>query len=67
MSRLTNSAPKEVDLGMNTNLTANRKHVNTEHSLIIHNFTAYDVGLYYCLGLEGQERQNKYNFLVDRM
>lgn len=65
MSRLTNSTPHEVDLGMNSNLTANRKHVNTEHTLIIHNFTSYDIGLYYCLGLEGQERENKYNFLVD--
>lgn len=65
MSKLANSEPQEVDLGMNSNLTANRKHVNAEHSLIIHNFTTYDIGFYFCLGLEEQERENKYNFLVD--
>lgn len=57
---------KEVRLGMENNMTANRIHVNSEHSLIIHNFTSNDTGLYSCKGLEQQEEENKYNFLTDR-
>ncbi|XP_015834535.1 uncharacterized protein LOC103312737 isoform X1 [Tribolium castaneum] len=57
-------APSEVDLDMNNNSTLARVHVNKEHSLIIHNFTENDTGLYYCERYEG-EQQDKYNYLVD--
>lgn len=50
---------------MENNLTLNRIHINPEHSLIIHNFTSNDTGLYYCKGLEDQDQENKYNFLTD--
>ncbi|XP_064214923.1 uncharacterized protein LOC103312737 isoform X2 [Tribolium castaneum] len=49
---------------MNNNSTLARVHVNKEHSLIIHNFTENDTGLYYCERYEG-EQQDKYNYLVD--
>ncbi|KAJ8942375.1 hypothetical protein NQ318_000355 [Aromia moschata] len=46
-------------------LARNLAEVNTEHSLIINNFTENDTGLYYCLGLEQQDESEKYNYLVD--
>ncbi|XP_068907187.1 uncharacterized protein [Tenebrio molitor] len=49
---------------MNNNSTKNRIHVNSEHSLVIHNFTGNDTGLYYCQRFEG-EQEEKYNYLVD--
>lgn len=56
---------EEVHLDMNNKMTANRVHINLQHSLIIHNFTENDTGLYSCQGLEQQEQENKYNFLTD--
>lgn len=56
---------REVTLDMETNLTINKIHVNVEHTLIIHNVSDKDRGLYFCIGLEGQETEKKYNYLID--
>lgn len=50
---------------MENNITANRVHINPEHSLIIHNFAQNDTGFYSCLHLDGQENDTQYNFLID--
>lgn len=56
---------REVTLDMETNITMNKIHVNIEHTLIITNVSASDCGLYFCMGLEGQESEKKYNYLID--
>lgn len=58
---------EEVKLDMNNNLTLSRILINTHHTLIFHNITYNDSGLYYCRGLEEQEAEFKYNFLLDSM
>lgn len=65
MSSFVNGTMREVTLDMETNLRLNKIHVNTEHTLIIHHVNESDSGLYFCMGLEGQESENKYNYLID--
>lgn len=52
---------------MDSQSTLNRLHVNQAHSLIFRDVLQSDSGFYFCLGLEGQEAQKKYNYLVDSM
>ncbi|KAF5282203.1 hypothetical protein FQR65_LT02900 [Abscondita terminalis] len=62
---LTKARPQEVHLGMDSNSTHNRIHVNLEHSLIFREFFINDTGFYYCIGLEGQETENRFSYFVD--
>ncbi|KAK4886356.1 hypothetical protein RN001_002627 [Aquatica leii] len=62
---LSNAQPQEVRLGMESNTSHNRVLVNLEHSLIFRKFFTNDTGFYYCIGLEAQESENKFSYLVD--
>lgn len=65
IDKLGLTQPHEVSLSMENEMILNRILVNTEHSLIINNFSEADTGLYYCLGFEQEDKQEKYNYLVD--
>ncbi|KAJ8955048.1 hypothetical protein NQ314_006926 [Rhamnusium bicolor] len=65
IDKLGLTRPREVQLSMENEMELNRILVNTEHSLIINNFSAADTGLYYCVGFEQQNEEEKYNYLVD--
>ncbi|KAJ8911092.1 hypothetical protein NQ315_000552 [Exocentrus adspersus] len=65
IDKLGLSEPHEVSLGMENEMELNRIVVNAQHSLIINNFSETDTGLYYCLGFEQQNKDEKYNYLVD--
>lgn len=62
---LGKSSPEEVHLGMHSNSSLNRVLMNMQHSLIFRNTTVNDTGFYYCIGLEGQESDNKYSYFID--
>lgn len=55
----------QVELDMETNTSLNRIHLNTQHTLTIRNLTQDDRGEYFCKGLEDDELNNKFNFLLD--
>ncbi|XP_018568706.1 uncharacterized protein LOC108908986 [Anoplophora glabripennis] len=65
IDKLGLTQPHEVSLSMENEMELNRVLVNLEHSLIIKNFSETDTGLYYCLGLEHTNQDEKYNYLVD--
>lgn len=65
MNSFINSTMREVTLDMETNVTINKIHVNIDHTLVINNIDEKDCGLYFCIGLEGQEAEKKYNYLID--
>lgn len=60
-----NHTAHEVELDMHTNAALNRISVTTDHTLTIHNITMEDSGQYYCQGLQGQEAENMFNYIID--
>ncbi|XP_024939922.1 uncharacterized protein LOC107266555 isoform X1 [Cephus cinctus] len=56
---------KEVDLGMDNNMSYNRIHVTLEYSLVIKSFQMSDKGIYRCHGQVGQEEEYKFNYRLE--
>lgn len=59
------SQPHELELSMENNMDLNRIRVNTDHTLIIKNFSEPDKGLYICKGLQEDKKNVTFQFLVD--
>lgn len=57
---------KEVELEMDNNISYNRIYTTPDLSLVIKSFSIADVGIYRCHGKEGQEKENKYNYRIER-
>lgn len=57
--------PHELELSMENDLDLNRVRVNTDHTLIIKNFSDSDRGLYICEALQRDEKREDFAFLVD--
>lgn len=47
-------------------MSYNRIYTKTDLSLVIKSFSAADAGIYRCHGEEGQEKENKYNYRIER-
>ncbi|KAL6265452.1 hypothetical protein P5V15_002248 [Pogonomyrmex californicus] len=56
---------KEVELGMDNNISYNRIYTMPDLSLVIKSFTELDTGIYRCHGKEGQEKENKFNYRIE--
>ncbi|XP_025153528.1 uncharacterized protein LOC105183146 [Harpegnathos saltator] len=56
---------KEVELGMDNNVSYSRIYATPDLSLVIRNFSAADAGIYRCHGEEGQEKEDKYNYRIE--
>ncbi|XP_014474495.1 PREDICTED: uncharacterized protein LOC106744334 [Dinoponera quadriceps] len=57
---------KEVELSMDNNVSHSRIYTTPDVSLVIKSFSAVDAGIYRCHGKEGQEKENKYNYRIER-
>lgn len=57
---------KEVELGMDNNVSYSRIYTTPDISLVIKSFSAADTGIYRCHGEQGQEKEDKYNYRVER-
>lgn len=64
--RYRKSPEKEVELGMDNNVSYSRIYTTPDLSLVIKSFSVADAGIYRCHGEEGQERENKYNYRIER-
>lgn len=51
---------------MDNNISYSRVYVTPDLSLVVKNFTITDAGIYRCHGEEGQEKENKYNYRLER-
>ncbi|XP_032673662.1 uncharacterized protein LOC116845267 [Odontomachus brunneus] len=56
---------KEVELGMDNNVSYSRIYTTPDLSLVIKSFSAADAGIYRCHGEEGQEEEDKYNYRIE--
>ncbi|XP_077278576.1 uncharacterized protein LOC143906367 [Temnothorax americanus] len=63
--RYREESEKEVELGMDNNVSYSRVYVTPDLSLVVKNFTVTDAGVYRCHGEEGQEKENKYNYRIE--
>lgn len=57
---------REVELGMDNNVSYNRIYVTLDLSLVIKNIGRADAGIYRCHGQEGQEKEYKFNYRIER-
>ncbi|XP_046395859.1 uncharacterized protein LOC124163101 [Ischnura elegans] len=58
--------PEEMQWNSTLETRQLRVYVNPEHALVMKNYTpSLDEGLYYCQGLDGEENENKFNYLID--
>ncbi|XP_024891261.1 uncharacterized protein LOC112467042, partial [Temnothorax curvispinosus] len=64
--RYREESEKEVELGMDNNVSYSRVYITPDLSLIVKNLTVTDAGVYRCHGEEGQEKENKYNYRIER-
>lgn len=51
---------------MDNNVSYSRVYTTPDLSLVIKSFTITDAGIYKCHGKEGQEKENKYNYRIER-
>ncbi|XP_043667124.1 uncharacterized protein LOC122628675 [Vespula pensylvanica] len=65
--RLQTLPEKEVQLGMDNNVSYNRIYVTLDLSLIIKDIEKTDAGIYRCHGQEGQEEEYKFNYRIEPM
>ncbi|XP_071642820.1 uncharacterized protein [Temnothorax longispinosus] len=63
--RYREESEKEVELGMDNNVSYSRVYITPDLSLVVKNFTVTDAGVYRCHGEEGQEKENKYNYRIE--
>ncbi|XP_033210885.1 uncharacterized protein LOC117168978 [Belonocnema kinseyi] len=56
---------KEVDLGMDNNISFSKIHVTPKFSLVIKNLNLEDAGIYRCRGKEGLNSENKFNYRLE--
>ncbi|XP_011872606.1 PREDICTED: uncharacterized protein LOC105564671 [Vollenhovia emeryi] len=63
--RYRENPEKEVELGMDNNVSYSRVYVTPDLSLVVKSFTAADAGIYRCHGKEGQEEGDKYNYRLE--
>lgn len=61
-----NATEKEVELGMNSNVSLNRVYRNTNMTLVIKTVLLSDAGIYRCHGIDGEEYDKKYNYRIER-
>lgn len=59
-------AEKEVNLGMDNNVSYRKIYTTPDYSLVIKTFLTADAGIYRCHGEEGQEKEDKYNYRIER-
>ncbi|KAL2734113.1 uncharacterized protein V1478_003811 [Vespula squamosa] len=64
--RLQTLPEKEVELGMDNNVSYNRIYVTLDLSLVIKNIERTDAGIYRCHGQEGQEEEYKFNYRIEQ-
>lgn len=57
---------REVELGMDNNISYSRVYTTPDLSLVMKSFTVIDAGIYRCYGKEGQEKEDKYNYRIER-
>lgn len=55
----------ELELSMDNDMDLNRIRVNTDHTLIIKNFSESDRGLYTCKGLQDNGEEAEFTYLLD--
>ncbi|XP_047348313.1 uncharacterized protein LOC124948566 [Vespa velutina] len=63
--RLQTLPEREVQLGMDNNVSYNRIYVTLGLSLVIKNIKKTDAGIYRCHGQEGQEEEYKFNYRIE--
>lgn len=56
---------KEVEVGMDNNMTLNRIHVSPQLTLIIKDFSLNDSGIYRCHGKQKEEMDQKFNYRLE--
>ncbi|KAK9297885.1 hypothetical protein QLX08_008548 [Tetragonisca angustula] len=56
---------KEIELGMDNNVSFNRIYTTPDLSLVIKEIAVTDAGIYLCHGEEGQEIENKFNYRLE--
>lgn len=59
------SESHELELSMDNDMDLNRIRVNTDHTLIIKNFSNSDRGLYTCKGFQENGNKSEFAYLVD--
>lgn len=64
--RYRENPEKEVELGMDSNVSYSRIYTTPDLSLVMKSFTVADAGIYRCHGKEGQEKEDKYNYRIER-
>ncbi|KAI4494406.1 hypothetical protein M0802_008898 [Mischocyttarus mexicanus] len=63
--RLQTLPEREVEIGMDNNVSYNRIYVILDLSLVIKNIEKTDAGIYRCHGQEGQEEEYKFNYRIE--
>ncbi|KAK1131364.1 hypothetical protein K0M31_017650 [Melipona bicolor] len=63
--RFKETPEKEIELGMDNNVSFNRIYTTSDLSLVIKEIAVTDAGIYLCHGEEGQEIENKFNYRLE--